>query len=92
MMKKILVLWVACAMTLLVGINVVNGALGDMKDKELMNRYVRENYGEQCYGVLCPNEAGDKNDEYVEIEVYQNGVLRYNVSFDREYYQNLYND
>lgn len=52
-MKKLLVLYVAFAMTLLVGINVVKMyEYYTTSEEEIMEQYINENYGEEYHGVL----------------------------------------
>lgn len=86
MLKKLLVGWVAIAMVLLVGINVVKGVNNNLTDEHTMNEYIVEHYGDQCYGVL----SDYKDDKYIHFKVYENGECRYSTSINRDVYQSIY--
>lgn len=89
MMKKILVAYVVFGLALLVSVNVVNGMMNDgLSEEEIMNEYIVDNYGEQCYGVLLD----DNDDECIEFSVFENGFGRYYVSINKDYYQDYYNE
>lgn len=85
MMKKILVTWVAFAIVVLLGINIVKGFTGELSDEEIMNKYITEEHGEQCYGTLL-----ECDDECIRFEIYENGCPRWYSSINRNYYQNYY--
>lgn len=82
-MKKLLVMYVAIGLTLLVGINIFNCFMGEMTDEELMNKYIAENYNDHCYGTLmdCTNE------ECIKFMVQENGVTRSMAIIEKDYYQ-----
>lgn len=90
-MKRLLVVYVAFAITLLLGINVFNAVkevISSPTDEEIMNEYICEHYGDQCYGELV-----DCNEKDIDFLVYdQNGDVRYSTTIDREYYSYLCNE
>lgn len=58
-----------------------------LSDEEIMNRIITQEYGTECYGVLC----ADDGDNYIEYLVYSaDGMLQYGRSSDREWYMNRY--
>ena len=88
MLKKLLLVYVAVATTFLVGVNISDRCTYHMySDKELMNRYIDENYGGNCCGVILEDD-----DEYVDFVVFENGDISYGISIHREYYQHIYNE
>lgn len=88
MLKKLLVGWVAIAMVLLVGINVVKGFKDNATDEYTMNAYIDEHYGEQCYGVLSDH----RDDKYINFKVYENGECKSLTSINRDVYQSIYTE
>ena len=88
MMKKMVIMWVALAMTVLVGINVVKGFTGEVSvEEKIMEEYIDEEYGEECYGALL-----DCDEEWIRFVVYENGVDRWHTSINREYYAHKYSE
>lgn len=86
-MKKLLVAYVAIAIAVLVGINVVHGVEKESPDEYLMNRYILDNYGAEYEGVLWDDVS---DEEFIKFEVTLNGEGKYISSINREYYQHLY--
>lgn len=87
MLNKMLVLWMAI-IAILLGISVYDGCNDEITDEDIMNEYVQERYGEECYGTLYEQD----DDEDIEFVVYENGKARWSSSIDREYFTNKYND
>ena len=88
MIKKMLVTWTVIGMALLVGVNLVDICTGEITDEDVMNEYIREHYGEECYGALYDCDE----DEDIEFVVFKNGDARWSASIDREYFTHKYND
>lgn len=87
-MKKALVIFVAVAVILLVGINVVNAfAHDDYSDEELMTMYVDDHYGEDYYGIIDGSD-----DDYIYFKLYGHGMKKSYCSITREYWTNYYNE
>lgn len=87
MMKKMVITWIVICITILVGVNLVNGFTGEATDEEIMENYIQDRYGEQCYGTL-----GDCNEEWIKFYVYENGVQRWCVSVNRDYHTTAYGE
>lgn len=90
-MKRLLVAYVAFVIAFLIGKNVfyvVKEVIASPTDEEIMNEYICEHYGDQCYGELV-----DCDEKDIDFLVYdQNGDVRYSTTIDREYYSDLCNE
>lgn len=88
MLNKILVIWITIGMLLLVSINLGNICTNETTDEDIMNKYIHEHYGEECYGTLYDCDE----DEDIEFMVFEDGDARWSASINREYFTHKYND
>ena len=88
MKKKMLLTGLAIGALLMIGVSVnsIHRTISENTDKYIMNEYIKENYGEECYGTLYKGN----NDERIYFIVNQNGEDRYVTCINREYYTNKY--
>lgn len=75
MLKKVLLGYVAVAITVLLGINVykvIDEHVNKLSDQEMMDRYIEYVLGDDCHGELLP----DDGDKYVEFVIYNDAKDR----------------
>lgn len=59
-----------------------------LTDEELAMKYVEYEYGDGDYTIEIYDN--DNDDEFINFLVYSNGAVRYGVSMNKEYYNNLF--
>ena len=88
MLKKILLGYVAIAVTVLVVINIyklIDEHANKLSDQEMMEQYIECVLGDDCHGELLP----DDGDEYVEFVIYDDAkdrIVHDCWCFERNYF------
>lgn len=90
MIKKLVLGYLAFAITLLLGVNIYYASTENkLSDEEMMNLYIEETCGEDYVGILLPDKCSDKY-IYIYFAIYKpDGSLMFkDWCFEREYLNN----
>lgn len=82
--KRVFGFGVALVMTIMVAVFAISGAADarEFTEEELMEAYILEEYGNQCYGKLIEDDEEDAMSFYVYD---QDNSLHHYVSVDKGY-------
>ena len=88
-MKKLLLTGLAIGALFMVDTNSINIATNDMTtDEYIMNRYITEEHGSECYGTLLESNYED----IIEFRICEDDGSSWYTAIDRDYYTSKYND